>query len=190
MTSQTPDTGAHPLLIDGAVRHYAWGSRTALAELTGRPLPTEHPEAEMWFGAHPAAPSVVSGGSRTLLDVISGDPEGQLGADRSGDRLPFLIKLLAADQALSLQAHPTKQQAEEGFARENAEGVPLGASQRNYKDDNHKPELLVALTRFEALAGFRPLDRTRELLGALAVPDLAHTTAVLGSGDDAEDLRA
>jgi len=198
VTSQTPDSGAdtgartwaHPLLIDGAVRHYAWGSRTALAELTGRPLPTEHPEAEMWFGAHPAAPSVVSGDSRTLLDVISGDPEGQLGADRSGDRLPFLIKLLAADQALSLQAHPTKQQAEEGFARENAEGVPLGASQRNYKDDNHKPELLVALTRFEALAGFRPLDRTRELLGALAVPDLAHTTAVLGSGDDAEDLRA
>ena len=89
---------------------------------------------------------------------------------------------------MSLQAHPTKQQAEEGFARENAEGVPLGASQRNYKDDNHKPELLVALTRFEALAGFRPLDRTRELLGALAVPDLAHTTAVLGSRDDAEDL--
>ncbi|WP_297004519.1 mannose-6-phosphate isomerase, class I [uncultured Corynebacterium sp.] len=176
--------------IDGTVRNYAWGSRTALADLTGRPLPTEHPEAEMWFGAHPAAPSVISGDGRTLLDIIAADPAGQLGAGRSGDRLPFLIKLLAADQALSLQAHPTKQQAEEGFARENAAGVPLTASQRNYRDDNHKPELLVALTRFEALAGFRPLGKTRELLASLAVPGLERTTALLGSGADAEDLRA
>lgn len=187
---ETPPNPRSVVPIDGAVRNYAWGSRTALAELTGRPLPTEHPEAEMWFGAHPAAPSRVSGTDLTLLDLISTSPEEELGPDRHSDRLSFLIKLLAADQALSLQAHPTKQQAEEGFARENAEGVPLTASRRNYRDDNHKPELLVALTRFEALAGFRPLDRTRRLLTALDVPLLARSTALLGSGADAEDLRA
>lgn len=189
-TSDVALTTDRVLRIDGTVRNYAWGSRTALAELTGRPLPTEHPEAEMWYGAHPAAPSRVTGTGRTLLDVISADPAGQLGADRHSDRLSFLLKLLAADQALSLQAHPTKEQAEEGFARENAAGIPLTAANRNYRDDNHKPELLVALTRFEALAGFRPLDRTRELLDALDVPELAWTTALLGSGADTEDLRA
>lgn len=189
-TSDVAPATDRVLRIDGAVRNYAWGSRTALAELTGRPLPTEHPEAEMWYGAHPAAPSRVTGTGRDLLDVISADPAGQLGPDRRGDRLSFLIKLLAADQALSLQAHPTKAQAEEGFARENAAGIPLNAANRNYRDDNHKPELLVALTRFEALAGFRPLERTRELLDTLAVPELAWTTALLGSGVDTEDLRA
>lgn len=176
--------------IDGAVRNYDWGSRTALAELTGRPLPTAHPEAEMWFGAHPAAPSTVAGTERTLLDVIAGDPLQQLGADRPSDRLSFLIKLLAADQALSLQAHPTKEQAEEGFEREESEGIPRTASQRNYKDDNHKPELLIALTPFEALTGFRPLYRSQELLAELSVPELERTTALLGSGEDSEDLRA
>ena len=96
---------------------------------------------------------------------------GRLGAnvaERYG-RLPFLLKLLAADRALSIQVHPTKQQAEEGFARENAEGVPLDAFHRNYKDDNHKPELLVALTEFRAMAGFRPIKRTLELLDTLGV---------------------
>ncbi|AGP31393.1 mannose-6-phosphate isomerase, class I [Corynebacterium terpenotabidum] len=189
--ADSPLPATDPVLrIDGTVRNYAWGSRTALAELTGRPLPTEHPEAEMWFGAHPAAPSRITGTDRSLLDVISGDPAGQLGPDRAGDRLPFLLKLLAADQALSLQAHPTKRQAEEGYARENAAGIPLTAAHRNYRDDNHKPELLVALTRFEALTGFRPLSRSRELLTALAVPGLERTTALLGSGSDADDLRA
>ncbi|WP_202616698.1 mannose-6-phosphate isomerase, class I [Corynebacterium neomassiliense] len=176
--------------IDGTIRNYSWGSRTALADLTGRPLPTEHPEAEMWFGAHPAAPSRVTGTDRSLLDVITADPDGQLGGHRRSDRLPFLLKLLAADQALSLQAHPTRQQAQEGFARENAAGIALTAPNRNYRDDNHKPELLVALTPFEALAGFRPLHLTRELLDHLAVPELAWTTSLLGSGSDDEDLRA
>nr|WP_238525936.1 mannose-6-phosphate isomerase, class I [Corynebacterium nuruki] len=176
--------------VEGTVRTYAWGSRTALAELTGRPLPTDHPEAEMWFGAHPAAACRLDGTDGSLADAIAADPDGQLGPHRDGDRLPFLLKLLAADQALSLQAHPTKEQAEEGFDRENREGVPLTASNRNYKDDNHKPELLVALTRFEALTGFRPLERSRRLLAVLDVPELARTTAVLGGADADEDLRA
>lgn len=176
--------------LGGSIRNYAWGSRTALAELTGRPVPTDHPEAEMWFGAHPAAPSRIIGSDRNLLDLISTDPAGQLGPDRRSDRLSFLLKVLAADHALSLQAHPTKQQAEEGYARENTAGIALTASDRSYRDDNHKPELLVALTRFEALAGFRPVPRTRELLAVLEIPELARTTALLGGGSDVDDLRA
>lgn len=174
-------------LIEGSVRSYAWGSRTALAELTGREAPTDHPEAEIWFGAHPAAPSTVVSEDVALDEFIAADPATQVGEGH--DTLPFLLKLLAADKALSLQAHPTKEQAEQGFAAENAAGVPLDAFQRNYKDDNHKPELIVALTEFHALAGFRAVAQTRELLEALDIPELSSYIALLGSGDDAADLR-
>ncbi|MEJ6549440.1 mannose-6-phosphate isomerase, class I [Corynebacterium sp. USCH3] len=187
-------------LLEGRLRPYPWGSRTALAELTGRPSPSPRPEAELWFGAHPEAPSILadSGAGGTdgtecadLLTRISLDPAGQLGETAPDGRLPFLLKLLAADQSLSLQAHPTREQAVEGFARENAEGIPTGSPNRNYKDDNHKPELLVALTRFEALAGFRPVERTRALLEALGVAELERYTDLLsGTVGDAEGLRA
>lgn len=175
-------------LIEGSVRSYAWGSRTKLADLTGRPSPTDHPEAEIWFGAHPAAPSTVVSEDVTLDQFIAADPAAQVGEGH--ENLPFLLKLLAADKALSLQAHPTKQQAEEGFAAENKQGVPLGAFQRNYKDDNHKPELVVALTEFDALAGFRPVKKTRELLQSLDMPELAAHISLLGSGSDESDLRS
>lgn len=110
---------------------------------------------------------------RLLNEVIAEDPAGQLGSRVSaeyGERLPFLLKVLAAEEPLSLQAHPSKEQAEEGFARENAAGIELTAPNRNYKDDNHKPELIVALTDFYAMAGFRPLARTRELLLPWSAP--------------------
>ncbi|CAI37815.1 mannose-6-phosphate isomerase [Corynebacterium jeikeium] len=149
--------------IEGAVQNYAWGSHESLAKLQGRPTPTEQPEAELWFGAHPGAPGV-------LLDLIEADPEGQLGQGRT--RLPFLLKLLAAERALSIQVHPTKAQAEAGFAADEAAGIARDAFERNYKDDNHKPELLVALGEFEAMAGFRPVARTAELLDKLALPEL------------------
>lgn len=182
-------------LMEGSLRNYAWGSRTALAELTGRPSPSPHPEAELWYGAHPEAPSALPGArpgeSADLLQRISADPDSELGDSATGGRLPFLLKLLAADQALSLQAHPTLDQAREGYARENEAGLPLGSPSRNYKDDNHKPELLVGLTRFEALAGFRPVERTRALLAALGVPELDRYTDLLsGVAGDAEGLRA
>lgn len=173
-------------LIEGNLRTYAWGSRSALAALTGRPIPTPHPEAEMWFGAHPGAPSDLVEHEGNLLELIESDPEAQLGG---GCRLPFLLKLLAAEEALSIQVHPTKAQAEEGFARENAEGIPAGAKERNYKDDNHKPELLVALTDFEAMTGFRSLERTQELFAALDIAELRSFAGLLGSGDDEADLR-
>lgn len=183
--------GTDIALMEGRLRPYPWGSRTALAELTGRPSPSPRPEAELWFGAHPEGPSTLPADSTDLLERISVDPRGELGDAAPEGRLPFLLKLLAADQALSLQAHPTKAQAEEGYARENAAGLPTGSPVRNYRDDNHKPELLVALTRFEALAGFRPVERTRELLDALGVPELDRYTELLkGAAGDSEGLRA
>ncbi|WP_299566349.1 mannose-6-phosphate isomerase, class I [uncultured Mycolicibacterium sp.] len=181
-------------LLRGAVRTYAWGSRTAIAEFTGRRAPTVHPEAELWFGAHPGDPAHLqtADGERSLLEVITEDPEGQLGAAsraRFGDRLPFLVKVLAADEPLSLQAHPSAEQAEQGFDREEQLGIPVSAPTRNYRDRSHKPELLVALGPFEALAGFRPVARTIELLRALSVPELDPYLNLLVGQPDADGLR-
>ncbi|MCB0931304.1 MAG: mannose-6-phosphate isomerase, class I [Mycobacterium sp.] len=182
-------------LLRGALRTYAWGSRTAIAEFSGRPAPTAHPEAELWLGAHPGDPAHLAtpDGEKSLLDVIAADPEGQLGPvirQRFGDRLPFLVKVLAADEPLSLQAHPSMEQAEEGYRREDALGLPVGSPERNYRDCSHKPELLVALDDFDALAGFRPADRTIALMRALAVEDLNPFIALLADQSDAAGLRA
>lgn len=182
-------------LLRGAIRTYAWGSRTAIAEFTGRPAPTAHPEAELWLGAHPGDPAwLESGDSETsLLDAVRADPEGQLGPAvraRFGDVLPFLVKVLAADEPLSLQAHPSAEQAVEGYVREDRLGVALNSPIRNYRDRNHKPELLVALSDFEALAGFRPAARSVELMRALAVPELEPFIALLDGASDADGLRA
>ncbi|MFC8531079.1 mannose-6-phosphate isomerase, class I [Nocardia sp. NPDC057227] len=178
----------------GALRSYAWGSRTALAELCGRPVPSAHPEAELWFGAHPADPAHVvldGAGRRSLLDLVAADPARELGwaAAPFDGTLPFLLKLLAAEEPLSLQAHPSREQALAGFGRENATGVALDSPLRNYRDDNHKPELVVALERFEALAGFREPTRTVELLRALDVGELAHYAELLAAQPDASGLR-
>lgn len=182
-------------LLRGAVRTYAWGSRTAIADFTGRPSPTDHPEAELWFGAHPGDPAWLEteDGGRSLLDTLREDPEGQLGSGvraRFGDTLPFLLKVLAADEPLSLQAHPSERQALEGFAREDRLGIPVNAPNRNYRDASHKPEILVALGEFEALAGFRPAERTVELMRALAVTDLDPFVDLLAGQPDANGLRA
>src|SRR2546430_2037243 len=137
------------------MRTYAWGSRTAIAEFTGRPVPAAHPEAELWFGAHPGDPAWLETpeGEVSLLTALTDDPEGQLGPAsraRFGNTLPFLVKVLAADEPLSLQAHPSAAQALEGFAREERLGIPVNSPVRNYRDTSHKPELLVALAPFEA----------------------------------------
>jgi mannose-6-phosphate isomerase len=182
-------------LLRGTVRTYAWGSRTAIAEFTGRPAPTAHPEAELWLGAHPGDPAHIDGpdGERSLIDVIAQDPDGELGASvrqRFGDVLPFLVKVLAADEPLSLQAHPSAGQAADGFEREDRRGVPVNAPVRNYRDRNHKPELLVALTDFAALAGFRPAAKSVDFMRALAVPGLDPYLALLTDQSDAAGLRA
>lgn len=182
-------------LLRGAVRTYAWGSRTAIADFTGRPSPTAHPEAELWFGAHPGDPAYLQdeGGEVSLLAALRADPDGQLGAavvDRFGEALPFLVKVLAADEPLSLQAHPSAQQAAEGYDHEERLGIPVSAPMRNYRDRSHKPELLVALDRFEALAGFRPVPRTVELMRALGVPELDPFVNLLHGQSEPDGLRA
>ena len=149
--------------ITNTPRDYAWGSVTAIPELLGRTV-TGAPQAELWLGAHPGSPSVVVnpamvGGADTLRDWIDAEPETALGDERTG--LPFLLKVLAAAAPLSLQAHPTPEQAREGYEREQAAGVPIDDPARNYKDPFPKPELVVALSeRFEALSGFRPVEET------------------------------
>lgn len=177
------------------MRTYAWGSRTAIADFTGRPSPTIHPEAELWFGAHPGDPAWLQTdtGEQSLLAAVQEDPEGQLGAAaaaRFDSRLPFLVKVLAADEPLSLQAHPSAAQAQEGYCREDRQGIPVSAPNRNYRDRSHKPELLVALGRFEALAGFRPAAETVALFEALAVSDLDPYVHLLAGQPDANGLRA
>jgi mannose-6-phosphate isomerase len=182
-------------LLRGAVRTYAWGSRTAIADFTGRPSPTIHPEAELWFGAHPGDPAWLQTdhGEESLLQAVADDPEGQLGAatiGRFGDALPFLVKVLAAEEPLSLQAHPSAQQAREGSDREDRLAIPVSAPTRNYRDRSHKPELLVALGQFDALAGFRPVAQTVELMRALAVSNLDPYINLLSDQSDADGLRA
>lgn len=174
----------HRLL--NTLRPYAWGSTTAIAELLGRE-PSGGPEAELWIGAHPGAPSrVISGAQQAgpgLDEFIGEDPDALLGApsiEAFGPRLPFLLKVLAAGRPLSLQVHPTLEQAQAGFAAEEAAGVDRGAPERNYRDDNHKPEMIFALSRFEALCGFRKATDAsalfEELTALLAGEDAAEVT--------------
>ncbi|WP_028923696.1 mannose-6-phosphate isomerase, class I [Pseudonocardia acaciae] len=184
--------------LDNPVRRYAWGSRTVIAGLQGRPVPSPHPEAELWLGAHPGDPSYLVGDGQeqrrlSLLDELTGDPETRLGsrcAGRWSGRLPFLLKVLAADEPLSLQAHPSAELAEAGYARENDAGIALDDARRNYKDPNHKPELVCALTEFHALTGFREPAATVALLRELAVPELAGHVELLAGQPDERGLRA
>jgi mannose-6-phosphate isomerase len=175
-------------LLEPVVQPYAWGSHTAIAELQGRPAPTTAPEAELWMGAHPSAPSGVRrpGGRTTLDKVIAADPPRELGAAcaaRFGGRLPFLLKVLAADKALSIQVHPSREQAEAGYREETARGLAPGDKSRNYVDDWPKPEILCALTRFEVLAGLRTTADAAALLGALRVRELDPLVADLAGAD-------
>ncbi|PDP93009.1 mannose-6-phosphate isomerase [Enterobacter cloacae] len=156
-----------------SVQNYAWGSKTALTELYGIANPDNLPMAELWMGAHPKSSSKVedaSGQVRALRDVIDADKATLLGnsvANRFGE-LPFLFKVLCAAQPLSIQVHPNKKASEIGFAKENAAGIPLDAAERNYKDPNHKPELVFALTPFLAMNAFREFSEIISLLQPVA----------------------
>ncbi|MEW6931714.1 mannose-6-phosphate isomerase, class I [Trueperella pyogenes] len=188
-------------VIQGRVRDYAWGAPDVIPQFFGLPA-ASFPVAELWLGAHLGAPSRCDVGAHALAlcaeDVSSGvdggagldlhqyvaaDPEGVLGRDvmvRQRGELPFLVKLIAPAQPLSLQVHPSIEQARIGFARENEQGIALNSAERSYKDANHKPELVYALTRFEALVGFRS---PRRIIGVLEGLDTALTDSL------AEQLR-
>jgi mannose-6-phosphate isomerase len=182
-------------LLRNKVRPYAWGSRTVIAELQGREVPAPHPEAELWMGAHPDDPSTVvdaSGAEVSLLRLVDTDPVGQLGAAyarRWDNRLPFLLKVLAADEPMSMQVHPSLEQAQAGYAKEEAAGVPRLAAIRNYPDPTAKPELVCALTEFHVLAGFRDAERSLKLLRGLDAPDLLRYTEMLAAQPDRDGLR-
>jgi len=137
--------------VVGALQHYDWGDTTALPRLLQRE-PDGKPWAEMWFGTHHIAPSHVEGNES--LQSITGD-------------MTMLVKLLACAQPLSLQTHPTLEQACEGFDREEAAGIDRAASTRMYRDASDKPEMLIALEPFEALCGFAPLNNSIALLQAM-----------------------
>ncbi|MER7815730.1 mannose-6-phosphate isomerase, class I [Streptomyces sp. NPDC096153] len=175
--------------LSNTVRPYAWGSTTLIPELLGV-APTGEPQAEMWMGAHPGAPSQTGRGS--LHDVIGADPARELGRpalEAFGPRLPFLLKLLAAGAPLSLQVHPDRARAQEGFAAEEKAGIPLDAPHRNYKDDNHKPELVCALTPFDGLCGFRPPVEAADFLSGLDVDSLKPYVDLLHAHPEEAALR-
>lgn len=143
--------------ITNNARDYAWGSTTLIPDYFGVPA-TGRPMAEIWFGTHDGSPARLSETNEPLVTALG------------GKQLPFLLKILAADSPLSIQAHPNSAQAAEGFARENAAGVGIQAADRNYKDDRHKPEMIVALTEFEALCGFKSTKQIRNLLESMLDP--------------------
>ncbi len=148
--------------LENPVQRYSWGSVEGLKDCLGVPNPGNEPLAEIWMGAHPRAPSLIRAGDRLLRldDFIQEAPEACLGArvaTRFGDSLPFLLKALSAAGPLSIQAHPAKRKAESGYEHENLASIPLDAPERNYRDRNQKAEMVVALTRFEGLFGFRPI---------------------------------
>jgi mannose-6-phosphate isomerase len=186
--------------LDNPVRRYAWGSDSDIPEFLGVSS-DGGPQAEMWMGAHPGDSSRVvrDGATRTLEAVIAASPEAELGADVArayGGRLPFLLKVLSAARPLSLQVHPDKARAEAAFAAENLAAENLaaesrsGANERDYLDDNHKPELISALRDgFQALCGFRPVAGTIALLEELAVPELAAYPGLLAGQPEDEALR-
>ncbi|MFJ4873506.1 mannose-6-phosphate isomerase, class I [Streptomyces sp. NPDC088757] len=171
------------------VRPYAWGSTTAIPELLGT-APTGEPQAEMWMGAHPGAPSRTERGP--LNELIDADPVRELGertVERFGPHLPFLFKVLAAGAPLSLQVHPDLDRARSGFAAEEAAGIPVDAPHRTYKDANHKPELICALTPFEGFCGFRAPADAADLIAALGVDSLKPYVDLLHAHPEEAALR-
>ncbi len=183
------------LPMKNPIQHYPWGSRIAIAELLGIQNPEARPMAELWMGAHPKSPSTVLVEDKwiRLDELIRSAPGPLLGTkviEKLGETLPFLFKVLAAAEPLSIQAHPNKAQAIEGFEREERLGIPLDAPHRNYRDKNHKPELLCAMTPFEALKGFRPLEETIELLNQIGTSSIVPLRQVLEGGDEGSALRA
>lgn len=179
-----------PELLEGAVRHYEWGSSEAIPALLGRPA-DGRPWAELWLGAHPLAPAAVGSLAVPLDQRIAADPPRALGSTAASQfgGLPFLFKVLAAARPLSLQAHPSPEQARIGFEREQALGIPVDAPHRSFRDPFHKPELVCALTRFEALCGLRDADATLALLNAIEAAELEPVRERLSEDSSPDGLR-
>lgn len=181
-------------LLKNTIQEYAWGSYTAIPELLGHDSPAGIPQAELWMGAHPKASSMIkcNGEWRSLLELIEENPQDILGpkvAEKFENRLPYLFKVLAAAKPLSIQAHPSLSQAKEGFERENRLGIPLNAINRNYKDANHKPECICALTPFWVLNGFRKITDIVSLMDKICPQTLKTEIEYLHRQSDSRGLK-
>ncbi len=181
-------------LLNNPVQEYAWGSKTAIQSLLGEPVPSDRPAAELWMGAHPKSPSMVliDGKWQSLEAVIRRTPASILGekvARRFSNRLPFLFKVLAVERSLSIQVHPHLKQAQQGFKREDSVGIPLDAPKRNYRDPNHKPEIICALRPMQVLKGFRRIEETLSLMQELSCSMLSNELALLRQEPNPEGLK-
>ena len=174
--------------LTGQVQHYAWGGKNYIASLIGLNSAKDQPCAEWWLGAHPSAPSEIENvtGKQSLIEFLSQNPTalGQVSRQQFGDELPYLLKILDVEKPLSIQLHPTKAQAEKGFEAENAKGVSLTDSTRTYKDRNHKPEMMIALSDFWLLHGFKTKSQILATLNAR--PSLQPLAEKLGKQSLAE----
>lgn len=182
-------------LLTNTIQEYAWGSYTAIPDLLGYDSPAASPQAELWMGAHPKAPSLVKCDGRwiSLLELIEQNPKDILGkkvAEKFNSRLPYLFKVLAVAKPLSIQAHPSRSQAIKGFERENRLRIPLDAGNRNYKDDNHKPECICALTPFRALNGFRKIPEMLSLMEQACPQGLEGEIKELRNKPDSRGLKS
>ncbi|MFM4832247.1 mannose-6-phosphate isomerase, class I [Aeromonas media] len=181
------------LLMQNPIQGYDWGSHDALTTLFGIPNPAGKPQAELWMGAHPNGCSevVLAGDVQKLSTLINSAPAAVLG-DATQARfgsLPFLFKVLCAEKALSIQVHPSKAQAEAGFAKEEAAGIDIKASNRNYKDPNHKPELVFALTPYQAMNGFRAIPAILALFERVKLAAIADLVAALAANQNEAGLQ-
>ncbi len=178
--------------LDNVIQNYAWGSKESISHLFGIDNSAHQPQAEIWMGAHPNGCSRVAETGELLSDVVSQDKESMFGdytVMRFGE-LPYLFKVLAADSPLSIQVHPTKQKAEAGYLRENEQGIDLHAPNRNYKDANHKPELVYALTFYKVMNGFRPIEQILSLFHQLGIKSLEAELSALEDHSNKDGLKA
>ena len=176
--------------LKNQIKNYAWGSKTSFSELFGIENPTNEPQAEVWMGAHPGGCSRHEESNDFLSNIIERDKSATLGsytANRFGE-LPYLFKVLAAHTPLSIQVHPNKRKSELGFARENEQGIELNDPSRNYKDPNHKPELVYALTHYKAMNGFRPIEQIIFLFDELAIGELQQEVFFLKQAPNSSGL--